>query len=70
VDNRSQRGGRFQKTMWRYVPAGSVYFFEAEGAVTPRQSYFTDDDAEGQIGFGLAIFGQWSYEQFEGKEKE
>jgi CRISPR-associated protein Cmr3 len=70
VDNRSQRGGRFQKTMWRYVPAGSVYFFEAEGAVMPRQSYFTDDDAEGQIGFGLAIFGQWSYEQLEGKEKE
>ena len=61
VDNRSQRGGRFQKTMWRYVPAGSVYFFEAEGAVTPCKSYFTDDDAEGQIGFGLAVFGQWSY---------
>lgn len=65
VDNRSQRGGNFQKVMWRYVPSGSVYFFEAEGAVMPRKSYFTDDDVEGQIGFGLAIFGQWSYEQFE-----
>lgn len=61
VDNRSQRGGSFQKVMHRYVPSGSVYFFEAEGAVTPCKSYFTDDDAEGQIGFGLAIFGQWSY---------
>jgi CRISPR-associated protein Cmr3 len=61
VDNRSQRGGRFQKAMRRYVPAGSVYFFEAEGAVAPCKSYFSDDDAEGQIGFGLAIFGQWSY---------
>jgi len=61
VDKHSQRSGDFQKTMHRYVPPGSVYFFEAEGAVTPCQSYFTDDDAEGQIGFGLAIFGQWSY---------
>jgi CRISPR-associated protein Cmr3 len=70
VDNRSQRNGNFQKVMRCYVPAGSVYFFEAEGTVTPRESYFTEDDAEGQIGFGLAIFGQWSYEQFERKEKE
>ena len=61
VDKRSQRKRDFQKTMHRYVPAGSVYFFEAKGAVIPRKPYFTDDDGEGQIGFGLAIFGQWSY---------
>ncbi len=63
IDRRSQKGGSFQKTMYRYVPPGSVYFFEAEGAVTPSKSYFAADDAEGQIGFGLAIFGQWSYAQ-------
>jgi CRISPR-associated protein Cmr3 len=70
VDKHSQRDGNFQKVMRRYVPSGSVYFFESEGAVTPRKSYFTDDDAEGQIGFGLAIFGQWNYERSERKEKE
>lgn len=70
VDNRSQRGGYFQKTMRRYVPAGSVYFFEAEGSVKPRRPHFTDDDEEEQIGFGLALFGKWSYERYERKEKE
>jgi CRISPR-associated protein Cmr3 len=68
VDNQSQRGGRFQKTMWRYVPAGSVFFFEAEGPVRPLKSCFTDDNTEGQIGFGLAIFGKWHYESSERKE--
>ena len=63
VDNRSQRDGSFQKAMRRYVPSGSVYFFEAEGGVALRKSYLIDDDTEGQIGFGLAIFGQWSYAQ-------
>jgi CRISPR-associated protein Cmr3 len=65
VDNKSQRGGNFQKAMRRYVPPGSVYFFEAEGAVQPQKAYFTDDDEEGQIGFGLAIFGRWNYQSFE-----
>jgi CRISPR-associated protein Cmr3 len=51
-----------QKAARRYVPAGSVYFFECQGEAT-----FTDDlvnyaitDAGAEIGFGQVIIRRWN----------
>ena len=45
----------------RYVPAGSVYFFEADGQAALRDDLtnqaVTDDGAE--IGFGQILIGRW-----------
>lgn len=45
----------------RYVPAGSVYFFECQGETTLRTDLtnqaLTDDGAE--IGFGQILIGRW-----------
>lgn len=78
VDLTSQRGGAdhsrrqgngarrgFQKPIRRFVPAGSVYFFEADGPVTYRGQPLTETPAGeadfGQIGFGQILIGRWSY---------
>jgi CRISPR-associated protein Cmr3 len=47
------------RPMRRYVSAGSVYFFEAEGPVTYSGQPITDARAE--IGFGQTLIGGWDY---------
>jgi CRISPR-associated protein Cmr3 len=60
-----RRTGNFQKTMRRFIPAGSVFFFESDGAVTRSGKPFTETPPNegdfGQIGFGAAIVTEWSY---------
>jgi CRISPR-associated protein Cmr3 len=41
----------------RYVPAGSVYYFECKGATRLAQNAITDSGAE--IGFGQIIITEW-----------
>ena len=46
----------------RYVPAGSVYYFKAEGDVVLATDAVTDSNAHGYeaaIGFGQVIVGSW-----------
>ena len=57
VDVVSQRGD-FHKPMRPFVPAGSVYFFEAHDEVTVPA---TITDEGGQIGFGQVFIGRWEY---------
>jgi hypothetical protein len=45
--------------MWAFAPAGSVYYFEAEGEVSYRGEPVTE--YEGQIGYGEVLFGKWDY---------
>lgn len=58
-----RRRGDFQRTMRRFVPAGSVFFFETDGYVTMKGRPFTETpDHEGdfgQIGFGCAVVASW-----------
>lgn len=60
-----RRKGAFQKPMRRFVPAGAVYFFEAEGHVQWTGQPFTETPPEegdfGHIGFGLLAIGKWNY---------
>jgi CRISPR-associated protein Cmr3 len=54
---------RKHKPAVRYVPAGSVYYFEAGQPVVLRRAWLTDaqDDNElGHIGFGQVLAGGWS----------
>ncbi|MBM4459506.1 MAG: hypothetical protein FJ011_17405 [Chloroflexi bacterium] len=60
IDTESQRGN-FQKAMYRYVPAGSVFFFEADGPITYTGTPVTDGPDDGQIGFGQVLAGKWDY---------
>jgi CRISPR-associated protein Cmr3 len=60
IDTESQRGN-FQKAMYRYVPAGSVFFFEADGPITYTGAPVTDSPDDGQIGFGQVLAGKWNY---------
>lgn len=64
VDDR-RRGGAFQKSMRRFVPAGSVYFFEHDGTASWTGMPFTETPSGegdcGQIGFGTCLIGQWNY---------
>lgn len=51
------------KPMRRFVPAGSVFFFESDDKVIVRE-VITDDDGQaqlGQIGFGQVFIGRWDY---------
>jgi CRISPR-associated protein Cmr3 len=45
------------KPSLRYVPAGSVFFFETENEITFIASAFTE--AGSQIGFGQVMFSNW-----------
>lgn len=58
-----RRRGDFQRTMRRFVPAGSVFFFESDSSVTMKGRPFTetpDDEGDfGQIGFGCAVVTSW-----------
>lgn len=62
-DQRRQRD--FQKTMRRFVPAGSVFFFESDGLLTASGTPFTEtpegEGDFGQIGFGCAVIASWDY---------
>lgn len=52
----------FQRPAHRFVPAGSVYFFEAERPVALTQAFTRPTPGEafpGQIGFGVAVVGRW-----------
>lgn len=56
---------RHPRTMHRFVPSGSVYYFESQEAITLKQQMITESpewigDA-GQIGFGQVAIGNWSY---------
>lgn len=60
-----QRSGNFQKPMRRFVPAGSVYFFESNGVTTyPERPLTETPEGEGdfgQIGFGQIAIASWNY---------
>ncbi len=60
-----RRRGDFQKPMRRFVPAGSVFFFESDGTVAWNGKPFTEtppgEGDFGQIGFGFCAIGQWNY---------
>lgn len=60
IDTESQ-AGNFQKAMYRYVPAGSAFFFEADGPINYTGAPVTDSPDDGQIGFGQVLAGQWDY---------
>jgi CRISPR-associated protein Cmr3 len=65
VDTESQKGDH-QKAMYRYVPAGSVFFFECDGPAQRKKANsaprpVTDDEHDGQIGFGQVYIGRWNY---------
>ncbi len=60
VDTESQKGN-IQKAMHRYVPAGSVFYFEAEGPIGYTGGRVTDLPEDGQIGFGQVLVGTWDY---------
>lgn len=47
------------KALRRFVPAGSVYFFESESSTRYDQQPITDFGAE--IGFGQILSGAWNY---------
>ena len=53
----------FQKPLRRFVPAGSVFFFESHEPVTIARKPFTETPADegdfGQIGFGCAAVTSW-----------
>lgn len=57
VDIESQKGD-FHKPMRPFVPAGSVYFFEADDAVAIPETV-TEEGTE--IGFGQVFIGRWDY---------
>jgi CRISPR-associated protein Cmr3 len=60
-----RRKGAFQKPMRRFVPAGSVYFFEGEDLASWAGKPFTEtptgEGDYGQIGFGTCAIGEWNY---------
>ncbi|CDM67156.1 type III-B CRISPR module-associated protein Cmr3 [Pyrinomonas methylaliphatogenes] len=60
-----RRKGAFQKPMRRFVPAGSVYFFEHDGTASWAGQPFTETPSGegdyGQIGFGTCVIGEWNY---------
>jgi CRISPR-associated protein Cmr3 len=60
-----RRKGAFQKPMRRFVPAGSVYFFECDGSASRVGEPFTETPSkEGnyeQIGFGTCVISEWNY---------
>ena len=47
------------KASQRYVPAGSVYFFESKGQVKLKKHAFTE--AMHEIGFGQVMIVEWKY---------
>ena len=61
------RGGRgWHKPIRAYVPAGSVYFFEANESMTPPsepvcQTPSDEDLPLGRLGFGQAAVGTWEW---------
>lgn len=66
VDDRQRsHRGNFQKTMRRFVPAGSVFFFDCDGEVAANGKPFTEtphgEGDFGQIGFGDTAIGPWNY---------
>lgn len=62
-DQRRQKD--FQKTMRRFVAAGSVFFFESDGPLIAGGKPFTEtpvwEGDFGQIGFGCAVITNWEY---------
>lgn len=63
----TQRGGRgWHKPMYAYVPAGSVYFFEAEEEMVPPTGPVTqtppgEDLPLAKLGFGQIGVGSWTW---------
>lgn len=60
-----RRSENFQKPMRRFVPAGTVFFFEGDGSVVYNGKPFTETPAGegdfGQIGFGCMVTAPWDY---------
>jgi CRISPR-associated protein Cmr3 len=64
VDTKSQQEGTFVKAGRKYVPAGSVYYFEAKGQVKytgEPLSEFDKNEANSKAGYGTVLFGKWDY---------
>ena len=64
VDTRSQRRGTFPKVGRKFVPASSVYYFEAKGEVSYKGEpvgEFSPNDANSRAGYGTVLFGNWDY---------
>jgi CRISPR-associated protein Cmr3 len=64
VDTESQHGGTFPKAGRKFVPAGSVYYFEARGEVTYNGepvSEFSPKEANSRAGYGTVLFGKWNF---------
>jgi CRISPR-associated protein Cmr3 len=57
------RGVNFQKPIRRFIPAGSVFYFKADGPVTDTNQPVTETpqgEADfGQIGYGQILIGRW-----------
>lgn len=64
VDDQHRRSA-FQKPMRRFVPAGSVFYFEHDGNVAYNGKPLTETPSGegdfGQIGFGYVVIGKWDY---------
>ncbi len=64
-DRQRSNHGNFQKTLRRFVPAGSVFFFDSDGSVTATSKPVTETPSAegdfGQIGFGGAAVTSWDY---------
>ena len=64
VDDQRRRAA-FQKPLRRFVPAGSVYFFEHDGTASWAGKPFTEtphgEGDYGQVGFGTCVIGEWNY---------
>jgi CRISPR-associated protein Cmr3 len=60
-----RRKSAFQKPMRRFVPGGSVYFFEANGSASWAGKPFTEtptgEGDYGQIGLGTCVIAEWDY---------
>ncbi|HDQ72523.1 MAG TPA: type III-B CRISPR module-associated protein Cmr3 [Chloroflexi bacterium] len=64
VDTKSQQGGTLAKAGYKFVPAGSVYYFKAKGEATysgKPVSEFDKNDANSKSGYGTVLFGKWDY---------
>ncbi|MGQ9681032.1 MAG: type III-B CRISPR module-associated Cmr3 family protein [Anaerolineae bacterium] len=54
------QGEQAHKAALRYVPAGSVYYLQAEGTVRPKDGAgLALTDRDGQIGYGQVAYGEW-----------
>lgn len=64
IDGENQKNGTFIKAGRKYVPAGSVYYFESDKPITytgQPVSEFDEQDANRCAGYGTVLLGTWEY---------